>query len=197
MATPSKNRRTNVIVTSLPSSHTAAAPAPEVNEVLPSSVSRISDSTRKAQRSSFSVTEVLQQPPEGILLAHEQTPTKHPLGMLSRGLRPSTSSVGQDGFVVPSFGRSDREPSNFVAGTSKTRNLSAYRRNIQDTPSKVRMPSYSKEREGIVQVTPNKAMVTTIVPMEKPAMVIPPSMDQQEQSIYAKLGWDDDIDDLA
>ena len=197
MATPSKNRRANIILTGLSSSYQARKSAAEVNEVPPSSISKVSESIKKARGSSFSATEMSQQTYEGILRAHEQTPTRRPSKASSRPLGPSIGSEKHDEFMVPSSGRSDREPPNVVVGSSISRLLSSYYPNIQKTPSKARLPCRSGEHEEIVQVTPNKIFLNTVELTAENATASVPSSDQPEQSIYAKLGWDDDIDDLA
>ena len=203
-ATPSKNRYTNssLGLPSLPRSHSAGRTdvvvAPDIDEVPPSSVTKISDSVSKAKRPPTVTLAPSRQSGGNLLSSVEQTPTRGPSKFLGRP--PSRSAglkKGGDPIITDHDSTRPKLQRSITCGPSLD-NLPSWSMNIQATPSKARGTQDAESRiDDSIQQTPEKAMLTKDTPVRHSPNAKSFPLVEQENSIYASLGWDDDIDDLA
>ena len=203
MVTPSTNRYKNMFpeVSNLPGSQTLMA-LPEAKELPPSSIHKISDSTRKPVAPSTSSISGTKRTTTKRLHTVEQTPTRGPEKFIGRPTEASISSgkVSNEDLTMlqPDFATSK---SRFSAiDQSSLPPLLTGSPHVQATPPKVYSTDPSKDsgnshkNQGIME---RKARVTANSPKISPATASPPS-DKHENSIYTSLGWDDDdIDELC
>lgn len=198
MATPSKSRHHDVLADDLRFSRRMPASAATImDEVPPSSVSRISDSARKAHGSSSFGKDGTRRIGSNVLPTIEQTPTRGPTKLLGRPMSNSTTvTAGEDwGHLTPratELKPPDANPASFLSYS-----LPSWPSKVQETPSKGRTADDNVGREKCkVGATPSKHFQATKDSTDTSAAAAVSSSQEQETSIYASLGWDDDVDEL-
>ena len=195
MATPSKNRQWNPFsgLPRLPQPN-ASAPPEELEDIPPSSVSRVPSSTRRAP--STLVKGSTKRFGDRLLPSVEQTPTRGPSKFLGRpaassAVMASTAEIPQSSPAGPEL-----KPPNVPSGLSAS---STWNTNIHETPAKYRTIYHVDQAEELdIEATPIKVPLND-KPLKDALQADPPSSQQQEPeiSIYASLGWDDDVDELS
>ena len=198
MATPSKNRQ-RYPFGALPRFPRADASAPpeELEDIPPSSVSRISSSTKRAP---FTLAKSsAQRSGNRFLPGIEQTPTR---GLSKFSMLTNTSSAVITSVIeVPQLSppKPESEPASvsgevLVSYRSYTSNT-----DVRETPTRGRTIYHvDRAEESGVEATPikvqsNDKSLDNIQPAD-----LPSSWEQEAgTSIYASLGWDDGIDELS
>jgi hypothetical protein len=195
MATPSKNRHCNVLADlRFPRPHSASA-ATTLDEVPPSSVSRITGSVIKAHGSSSFCQDGAPWIGSNVLPSVEQTPTRGPTKLLGRPMSSSTAKAAGEGQM--SYTRKLKSPE-ANPDLSLSFSLPPWPSKVQETPSKERTADHSFQQEKRrIEETPSKPSVTIQDSPKTSAAATFFSSQEQETSIYASLGWDDDADELA
>ena len=198
MATPSKNRQWNLFsgLPRLPQPNTSALPE-ELEDIPPSSVSRVPTSTRRAP--STLVKSSTRRFGDRLLPSVEQTPTRGPSKFLGRpaassAVMASTAEIPQSSPAGPEL-----KPPNVPSGLSASYRSSTWNTNIHETPTKDRTIYHvDQAEEPDIEATPIKAPLND-KPLKDALQADPLSSQQQEPeiSIYASLGWDDDVDELS
>lgn len=197
MATPSKKRHNDIFngLPRLPRPNAAAATAPpELEEIPPSSLSRISDSMRKAGRPSA----LLDGNPRvgSVLPTIEQTPTRGPSKLLGRPMSSSTRTLVGLSRVQPYPSASRMKPQEAAARLSVGYALPSWPLSTHETLSESRATDRTEQGDDdSIQATRNKAMLAGEKSTDTSATALLSSSQEQEKSIYASLGWDDDMDD--
>lgn len=198
MATPSKSRHHDILADDLRFPRPKPVPAATgLDEVPPSSVSRISDSGRKAHRSSSFRKDGTRHIGSNVLPIVEQTPTKGPTKLLGRPLSFSiTMAASEDpGHLTPRATKS--KPPEAKHASSLSYSLPSWPSKIQETPSKGRPANNSfRQEKHHIEATPSKSVQTTEDSINISAAAALSSSQEQEPSIYARLGWDDIADEL-
>ncbi|KAL2043524.1 hypothetical protein N7G274_003831 [Stereocaulon virgatum] len=198
MATPSKNRKRNpfgaIARLSQPS---ASAPPEDLEDIAPSSVSRIPSSTNKAPFTLAKST--AQRSSDRFLPGIAQTPTR---GFSKFSMLPNTSSaVITSATKVPQFSppKPGSEPFSVSSGILVSHRPYMRNTEVRETPTKGRTINHiGRAQKSGVEATPIKVQsndkpLNDILPAD-----LPSSWEQEaETSIYASLGWDDDIDELS
>ena len=194
MATPSNNRRKDVYggLPRLPQQSIASLP--ELEEVPPSSISCVPSSSRKAQRSPFLAPDSTRKT-DGSALPIVETPTRGPSKLWGRP-PISTAAIESVADIThpPPLPATSKLPkaSNDLC-TSTRWSLQGYK-----TPSKFRC-SYEVERsrDTSIHATLVKAPSAANEHSENSTKaVLSPVLQEEEESIYAALGWDDEVDEL-
>lgn len=196
MATPSKNRYRNVLADDLrfPRPHSASA-ATTLDEVPPSSVSRITDSVRKAHGSSSFCQDGAPRIGSNALPTVEQTPTRGPTKLLRLPMNSSTAEAAGEGQI--SYTRRLKSPE-VNPDSSLSFSLPPWPSKVQETPSKGRTADHScQQGKRRIEETSSKPFMTIQDSPKTSAAPMFSSSQEQETSIYASLGWDDDADELA
>jgi len=195
MATPSKNRHKDVFggLPRLPRSN-AAAPPPILEDIPPSSISRVNDSARKPQGSSSAlVKESLRKVYDKDLSNVDQTPTRGPSKFLGR---PRTSSGIWPGAEIawPLISAAVLQPSE----SSVSHTEPPWSSTADETPTKDRAIGQSDRPEALgSEATPNKPSSIASRSEYSQNPTPPPQAQETTMSIYATLGWDDEIDELS
>lgn len=189
MATPSKNRQTDIFagLPRLPRACQAAPPLQELEEVPPSSISRIPSSTFKAQGSSVSGHKTSRNK-----RLFAQTPTKCPSNFFEHQSSSVTLNPPQPPYA-----------SQLNLGEPAEASLPSYAlpvwyNTLHETPSgeRVSYQSFNAE-EPSVQATPSKSPPPSWEIAGTPLRSTPlKSSQDNEAAMYAKLGWDDDVDEF-
>lgn len=198
MATPSKNRQRYLFgaLPQLPRAD-ASGPPEELEDIPPSSVSRIPSSTKRA---SFTLAKSsAQRSGDRFLPGIEQTPTR---GLFKFSMLPNTSSAAITSVIeVPQLSPPKPESEPASASSEVLVSYRSYTRNtdVRETPTRGRTIYHvDRAEESDVGATPIKVQsndkpVHDILPAD-----LPGSWEQEAgTSIYASLGWDDDIDELS
>ncbi|KAK0509818.1 hypothetical protein JMJ35_008212 [Cladonia borealis] len=188
-ATPRKNRKGNpfALLPQIPPLN--ATPSTEdLENVPPSSVTRIPSSTKRLP--STSVDRTTQRLIDTLLPSIEQTPTRGPSKTLHRAASSSAvttlaADIVQSSPVGPGLKRPD-----INRMLSASYEPLSWATDIHETPTKNRT-TYLLDRaeEPVIEATPIQNLSTHKAPS--------PTMDERQRSIYASLGWDDDVDELA
>ena len=189
MATPSRNRQWNPFggLPRLPPP-TASAPPEELEDIPPSSASRVPSSARRAP--STLVKSSTRRLGDRLWPSVEQTPTRGPFKFLGRpaassAVMASTAEIPQSSPAGPELSASYRS--------------STWNTNNHETPTKDRTIHHlDQAEEPDIEATPIKVPLNDKPPKDA-LKADPPSSQQQEPeiSIYASLGWDDDVDELS
>ncbi|KAL6717964.1 hypothetical protein ACLMJK_004049 [Lecanora helva] len=186
MATPSKPRHTNVLA-SPPQNAVAATALAEVDEVAPSSISRTSDQNGNTLTSSTLALKHSQRKYENNKKIVEQTPSK----------RPAKQSTERH--LIAKNDLSNLPPeAGVVSGLKAPSKLSSTPR-FESPLSKHSMAVQGGTvvtKEDAVQGQPVKAYQREVTAEKFSPTSAPAPMREQEDSIYASLGWDDELDDL-
>lgn len=198
MATPSKSRHYDTLpdVIRFPRPKRASA-ATSLDEVPPSSVSRISDSARKAHESSSFCKDGKRLIDSNVLPTIQQTPTRGPTKLLGCPLSFSTTMAASEDIVhlTPRATKSkspEAKPALFLSYS-----LPSWPSRVQETPSKARTADYDfRQEKHKIEATPSKPILSTKDSTNTSAAAALSSSQEQETSIYASLGWDDDVDEL-
>lgn len=194
MATPSNNRHKDVYGGLPRFKRQGTASQPEEEKNSPSSISCVPSSSRKAQRSPFLAPDSTRQAGSSALPIAE-TPTRGPYKLWER---PPISTAAME-----SVGEKSHRPFLSAAPrSSKASNGLSTSTNwplqIHETPSKFPDP-YQVERseDATINATPVKATPAASKPADNSPKAVSSSSPQgKEESIYAALGWDDEIDEL-
>lgn len=196
MATPSNNRHKDVYggLTRFP--RQSIASLPELEEVPPSSISCVPSSSRKPRRSPFLAPDSTRKTDSSALaLPVVETPTRGPSKLWGRPpiSTAAIESVADVSHPPPlSAALNPPKASNGIF-TSPQLPLQ-----VHETPSKFRC-SHQVERseDASISATPVKAPPPANKAADNsPKAVLSPSSQGKEESIYAALGWDDDVDEL-
>ena len=192
MATPSRNRQKVIYsdLPRLPRSNAAGTSPFELEEIPPSSISRIPSSTAKVRGS---VKDGIRNNDEHFLPNIEQTPTRGPSKLTGRpksshAVMKSSSNSTQ----LPSFAATRSTPLIF----STKSDLSSLPSDAKETPSKAHynvddlynQESHTGPTEGLLSANWGTD--------DTQRKCLPPPSEDEGTSIYATLGWDDDIDEL-
>lgn len=194
MATPSNNRHKDVFA-GLPRLPRSSAAQPSVlEEVPPSSISRITDSARKPPGASGLVRDSSRT--KRILSNVQQTPTRGPLKFLS-GPRTSSGSIPAEKIARPLHFTPGHQPATTVAGPGVSYSEGSWPSTAHKTPATNRPFCQPDQAEALgIEVTPVKLppiALTFESPREPPPHLAP----ETSMSIYASLGWDDEVDELS
>lgn len=199
MATPSNNRHKDVFggLAQLPRSNATAVPPPIPEEIPPSSISRVNDSAKKPQDSSSAlVMESHGKARDRIVLNVGQTPTRGP----SRFSRwPRTSSSAQAGAkIAPLLQSKMLQPVTTEAGPSTSFPAPSSPSETHATPTKHRTV-YRPDRVLPLEIEATPIKASCVAPKSENGQKVPPLPPVQDMpmSIYASLGWDDEIDELS
>ena len=199
MATPSRSRHHDILADDprFPRPKPASA-APNLDKIPPSSVSRISDSARKAEKSSPFSKDGTWRSGNDVPPTVEQTPTRgstklfgHPTGL------SGTMAAGGD--LVRSLPHATKlGPTEANPGSFLSYSLPSWPLKVQETPSKGRTADHNHQQEKQnVDATPNRPVLVTKDSTSAFAVTAFSSSQEQEPSLYASLGWDDDADELS
>ena len=196
MATPSKQRHQDVFasVPRLPRGQVASRVVGQVDEVPPSSASKITDSAEKARNPSALTSDCPQQRYESILPAIEQTPSRGPSKLLGRPPTVGFSLIGNHDTSVdyPETDEAGSKPQKAAVEMFSSKSCSS---DTPGTPSKARTV---ESNQATVQATPDKVIDSADSSKVLPAIALAPTtLRAPGESIYASLGWDDDFDELS
>lgn len=196
MATPSNNRHKDVYggLTRFP--RRSIASLPELEEVPPSSISCVPSSSRKPRRSPFLAPDSTRKTDSSALaLPVVETPTR---GSSKLWGRPPISTAAIESVAdlsQPPPLSAALNPPKASNGIFTSPQLPLQ---VHETPSKFRC-SHQVERseDASIRATPVKAPpLANEAADNSPKAVLSPSSQGKEESIYAALGWDDDVDEL-
>ena len=200
-ATPSKNRKGNAfaLLPQLPPLN-AKASMEHLEDVPPSSVTRIPSATKRVPFTS--VDRTTQRLIDTLLPSIEQTPTRGPSKILHRGTSSSAvttlaADIVQSSPVGPGLKRPDIN--RMLSASYKPL---SWAKDIYKTPTKNRTTyPFDRAEEPVIEATPiqNSSIHKAPSPAMDERQVDAPSSHSMEpqKSIYASLGWDDDVDELA
>ena len=195
MATPSKQRHQDVIASlpRLPRARVAGMVVSQLDEVPPSSASKITDSAERARNSSALASDYSRRKHESVLPAIEQTPSRGPSKLWGRPPTSASSPISKEDVSMhcPDTAKPKPPKATIVLSQHPSKLWSS---NTHGTPSKART---DESNECTVQKTPDKAICCTEILAKVWPAVAPTSLRGQEESIYASLGWDDDFDELS
>ena len=167
---------------------------PELEEVPPSSISCVPSSSRKARESPFLAPDSTRKTGSSALPIAE-TPTRGPSKLWGRP-PISTAAVesGGDMSRLPPLSAASKPPK--VSNDLST--FTQWPLQIHKTPSKFPYPDRAEQSvHAAINATPVKVPpVANKLADKSPKAVLSPSSQGKEESIYAALGWDDDIDEL-
>ena len=193
MATPSNNRHKDVY-DGLPRPGQSKASLPDLQEIPPSSISCVPSSSKKPAQSPLLAPDSTRKTGSSAMPTAE-TPTKVPSRLWNR---PPISSAGMNSVtdvshLAPPLAASMPPKASHESYTSNCQPLQ-----VHETPSKChRFEQIDHYQDVIINATPNKAPPVASEPAYKASKaVLSPSWQGKEESIYAALGWDDEIDEL-
>ena len=200
-ATPSRNRKGNPFapLPRLPPLN-AKASIEDLEDIPPSSVIRIPSSTKRV--SSTSVDRTTQNLIDTLLPSVEQTPTRVPSKILHRAasscaVTTLATNIVQSSPIGPGLKLPDT-----TRMVSASYGPSTWATDIHETPTKNRTKYlFDRAEEPVIEATTIQNFSTHKAP--SPAtderQLDPPSSQliEPQRSIYASLGWDDDVDELA
>ena len=200
-ATPSKNRQGNPFapLPRFPPPNSTAS-VEELEDVPPSSVTRIPSSTKRVPFTSGERT--TQRLSNRLLPSIEQTPTRGP----SKSLHRAASSSAVITLAAENVQSSPVCP--VSKGPDMDRMLSAsyeplsWATDIHETPTKNRTTyPFDRAEDPVIEATPVQILPTEkaySAPLDDRQADVPSSHSKEPQrSIYASLGWDDEVDELA
>ena len=191
MATPSNNRHKDVYgaITRQP-----IASLPETEGVPSSSVSCVPSSSRKVPRSPFLAPDSTRKPGSRALPAAE-TPTR---GTSKLWSRPPTSTAAMETAGHVSHHQSLSSEPEPLKGANGLFTSTPWPLRIHETPPNSCYASRGERSEEVaIDATPIKAPPAATKAMDNPPKaVLSPSSQGKEESIYATLGWDDDVDEI-
>lgn len=166
-----------------------------MDEIPPSSISRITESVRKAPRSASFTKSNTRRDDKYALPIVAQTPTRGPTKLLSRSKSYSTNISASNESTRTLVHQGELKLPGADHALSLPYVLPPWPTGFQDTPSKGRNTDCSDgHKKHNIEATPSRAAPTG---RNAPAAPVPSPSQEQETSIYASLGWDDDdIDEL-
>ena len=193
MATPSNNRHKDVYG-GLPRPGQSKASLPDLEEIPPSSISCVPSSSMKPAQSPSLAPDSTRKTGSSAMPTAE-TPTKIPSRLWER---PPISTAGMNSVpdishLAPLLAASFPHKASNGSNTSTCRPLQ-----VHETPSKCRRSEqFDRYKDVSINATPNKAPPLASEPAYNASKaVLSPSWQRKEKSIYAALGWDDEIDEL-
>ena len=193
MATPSNNRHKDVYG-ALPRPGQSKASLPDLEEVPPSSISCVPSSSKKPAQSPSLAPDSTRKTGSSAMPTAE-TPTKAPSRLWNR---PPISTSGMNSVIDVShlalLSAASMPPK--ASHGSHTSNCRPSQ--VHETPSKChRSEQVDPHQDVIINATPNKAPPVASEPAYNASkVVLSPIWQGNEESIYAALGWDDEIDEL-
>lgn len=193
MATPSNNRRKDVYGGLPHFREQGIASLPEIEKNSPSSVSCVPSSSRKARQSPFLAPDSTRKAGNPALPIAE-TPTRGPSKLWES---PPISTVAIESvaekFQPPPLLAAPRSPKASNGLSTSTR----WPLQIHETPSKFRYPYQVEQSEdATINATPVKAQPAASKSTDRSPKAVLPPFSQGKESIYAALGWEDEIDEL-
>lgn len=192
MATPSKSRHRGLQRSPRPD---AALGTTDADEIPPSSISRITESVRKAPRpASFMKNNTCRNDKHALPIV-AQTPTRGPTKLVGRSNSYSTSMSASNDRPRTLAKQGELKLPGADHASSLPYVLPPWPTRSQDTPSRGRSTDFNDGyRKLKIEATPSRAAPTG---RNVPAATVLSSSQEKETSIYSSLGWDyDDVDEL-
>lgn len=200
-ATPSKNRQGNPFAPQprLPPPNTATS-VEELEDVPPSSVTRIPSSTKRAL--STSAERTTQRLSSRLLPSIEQTPTRGPSKSLHRAASSSAViALAAENVQSSPVCLGSKRP-NMDRMLSESYEPLSWATDVHETPTKNRTTyPFDRAENSVIEATPVQILPTEqaySAPLDDRQADVPSSHSKEPlRSIYASLGWDDEVDELA
>ncbi|KAL8739042.1 MAG: hypothetical protein Q9181_000224 [Wetmoreana brouardii] len=201
MATPSANRRKDVFAT-LPSQVPTSAIMPqELEEIPPSSCTRVPASAIKPPTER--IVDSNPRPKKRLMPTGDQTPTRGPSkhSNLNIAATPRLGLEGKKVYITNQSSINSRLPPSILdSSKSVSEELPPPASGVQGTPSRRRSASRTGilPRAGVegIPLKPLESVSGNLMPTSNNVTPSPLS-NEGGVSIYKSLGWDDDVDELV